>query len=107
MIPNNVVLAAVVVPLRDPSPVDVRVRLPAGMRPSQVQAQLESQISTSIRAPADVVLEEIDGDDVIVRVRAVPERTEDSAVLADEIIAALANVTAEHTVAGESATKPH
>ena len=57
--------------------------------------------------PAAVVLEEIDGDDVVVRVRATPERAEDNAVLADEIIAALASVTREHTVVSESASDDH
>jgi small conductance mechanosensitive channel len=102
MIPNNVVLMAVVVPLREPSPVDVRVRLAAGIHPSHVQALLQSRISTPTRAPADVVLEEIDGEEVIVRIRAVPERAEDGAALADEIIAALAYVTREHTIASEA-----
>src|ERR1019366_5027817 len=36
MVPNNGVLSAVVVPIREPSSVDVKVRLNAGVRPSQV-----------------------------------------------------------------------
>jgi small-conductance mechanosensitive channel len=101
MIPNNVVLAAVVVPLREPAPVDVKVRLGAGIRPSHVQAILEGRIATATRAPVEVLLEEIDGDEVVVRVRATPERTADSAALADEIIAALVTVTSEHGQATE------
>jgi hypothetical protein len=45
-----------------------------------------------------VLLEEIDGDDVVVRVQAVPERADDGAKLADEIIALLAAVTGQHEV---------
>jgi hypothetical protein len=45
-----------------------------------------------------VLLEEVDGDDVVVRVQATPERAADGAKLADEIIEALASVTGEHTV---------
>jgi small-conductance mechanosensitive channel len=98
MIPNNGVLSAVVVPVREPSSVDVKVRLNAGVRPSQVQAILDDGIATSTRSPAVVLLEEIDGDDVVVRVQATPERADDGAKLADEIIAALATVTGEHEV---------
>jgi hypothetical protein len=42
------------------------------------------------------VLEELDGDDVVVRVKATPERANDGAKLADEVIATLASVTGEH-----------
>ncbi len=99
LIPNSVVLSAVVVPLREPKQVDVKVRLGSGISVSQVQAILETNISTEVRAPAGVLLEEIDGEDVVVRVQATPERAEQGAALADEIIAALASVTAEHTLA--------
>jgi small-conductance mechanosensitive channel len=96
MIPNNVVLAAAVVPLREPEAVDVRVRLSAGTRPSHVQQILDDAITTETRSAPNVVLEEIDGDEVVVRVRATPDRRNEGARLADEIIAALANVTGEH-----------
>jgi small conductance mechanosensitive channel len=99
MIPNNGVLSAVVVPLREPESVDVKVRLTSGVRPSQVQALLDEEVSTPTRAAATVNLEEIDGDDVVVRVQATPERATDGAKLADEIIMALANVTGEHPTA--------
>jgi small conductance mechanosensitive channel len=96
MIPNNMVLAAVVVPLREPNSVDVRVRLSAGTPPSRAQEILDSGITTPTRQPAQVVLEEIDGRDVIVRIQATPSRAEDGAALADEIIGALRTVTDEH-----------
>ncbi|MGA2926556.1 MAG: mechanosensitive ion channel family protein [Solirubrobacteraceae bacterium] len=96
MIPNNVVLAAAVVPIREPDPVDVKVRLGSGVRLSQVQALLDDQIATPTRSSASVVLEELDGDDVVVRVKATPERANDGAKLADEVIATLASVTGEH-----------
>jgi small-conductance mechanosensitive channel len=101
MIPNNVVLAAAVVPLREPNPVDVRVRLQSGVRPSQVQALLDNEITTPTRSAAVVLLEEIDGDDVVVRVQATPERPDAGARLADEIIATLASVTDEHSLSRE------
>ncbi len=101
MIPNNVVLAAAVVPLREPEPVDVKVRLNTGIRPGQVQALLDEAITTPTRSDPRVLLEEIDGDDVVVRVQATPERATDGARLADEMIATLASVTSEHVLATE------
>ena len=107
MIPNNVVLGAAVVPLREPESVNVKVRLGSGVRPSQVQAILDEQISTPTRAAATVLLEEIDGDDVVVRVQATPDRAKDGAQLADEIIAALSSVTGEHAVVRDESSTVH
>jgi small-conductance mechanosensitive channel len=101
LIPNNVVLAAAVVPLREPDPVDVKVRLDTGIRPGQVQALLDESITTPTRSDPRVLLEEIDGDDVVVRVQATPERAADGAKLADEIIATLASVTSEHALVSQ------
>src|SRR5437588_204398 len=92
-------IAAVVVPLREPEPVDVKVRLNAGIRPSHVQAILHEEVSTPTRSAPNVLLEEIDGDDVVVRVQATPEHANQGAQLADEVITALASVTGEHEVA--------
>jgi small-conductance mechanosensitive channel len=101
LIPNNVVLAAAVVPLREPDPVDVKVRLNTGIRPGQVQALLDEEISIPTRSEPRVLLEEIDGDDVVVRVQATPERAVDGAKLADAIIATLASVTGDHALVAE------
>ena len=107
MIPNIQVLSAVVVPVREPSAVDVRVRLNSGIRPSQVQEILDGQIRTTTRSAATVLLEEIDQDDVVIRVQATPEHADDGAKLADEIISALASVTGRHDVIqSDGATGP-
>jgi small-conductance mechanosensitive channel len=98
LIPNNVVLAAAVVPIKEPDSVDVKVRLNSGVRPTHVQAILDSEIGTATRTPPSVLLEEIDGNEVVVRVQATPDRREEGAKLADEIIAALASVTSEHEI---------
>jgi hypothetical protein len=45
-----------------------------------------------------VLLEEIDGDELVIRVQATPERADDGAKLADEIITTLSSVTGEHEV---------
>lgn len=95
MIPNNVVLAAAIVPLREPDSVDVKVRLTRGVRPSRVQAILDNEVGTPTSSKG-VLLEEVDGDDVVVRVQATPELADDGPRLADEIMAALSSVTGEH-----------
>jgi small conductance mechanosensitive channel len=100
MIPNNVVLAAAVVPLREPDSVDVKVTLSSGVRPSHVQAILDSEITTATIHKPSVLLEELEGSELVVRVQATPEIADDGAKLADEIIAALASVTGEHAPQG-------
>ncbi len=96
MIPNSLVLAAVVVPIREPAPVDVRVKLNTGVRPSQAQAILDTELKSDTLYTPSVVLEEIDGDDVFIRVQATPESSAESSRLADDIITVLARVTGEH-----------
>jgi small-conductance mechanosensitive channel len=96
MIPNTAVLAAVVVPLREPDGVDVRVRLTSGVTPSQVQAILDQEISVPTRNGTSVNLEEVDGGDVVVRIQATPAVPDEGAKLADEIMLALSSVTGEH-----------
>ena len=105
MIPNNLVLSSAILPLREPEPVDVRVTLSSGIRPSHVQQLLDSHISTPTRKAPNVLLEEIDGSSVIVRVQATPERASDGAHLADEIIAALVGVTGEHVAVDAGAPR--
>jgi small conductance mechanosensitive channel len=92
LLPNTLVLGAAIVPLKEPASVNVRVRLPSGLQPSRVQAILDEKITTPTRDPATVLLEEIDGDDVVVRIRATPERALEGAQLADEVVAALTTV---------------
>ena len=99
MIPNTQVLASVVVPLREPDGVDVKVRLSSGIRPSQVQAILDQEVTTPTRSGTSVLLEEVDGDDVVVRVQATPESADDGAQLADEVMLALSSVTRGHETA--------
>jgi small conductance mechanosensitive channel len=98
MIPNSVVLSAAVVPLREPASVDVRARLHAGIKPSDVQAILSDSISVPTRTEPDIVLEEIIGDEVIVRIRVTPELSKDGAKLADQILQAMTTFTQEHEI---------
>ena len=105
MIPNTLVLSSAIVPLREPDPVNVRVTLNSSIRPSHVQAILDSSVTTPTRKAPSVLLEEITGDSVVVRVQAVPERRSDGAHLADEIISALVSVTGQHATVDAAAPR--
>jgi small-conductance mechanosensitive channel len=98
MVPNSVVLGAAVVPLREPQAVDVRVVLRHGTKPSDVQALLNEAIGLPLRAAPHIALEEVDGEQVVVRVQATPEHARDGAKLADQILEAIAAVAGERVV---------
>jgi small conductance mechanosensitive channel len=89
MVANNVVLAAAVVPLREPSGVDLRARLSADTRPSEVHRLLQEHLSVPTRSDPHVELEELDAGQVIFRVHATPANSADGPALADEVVAAL------------------
>jgi len=89
MVPNNVLLSLVVVPLREPDKVDVRVRFPIQTSPKQVEDRLLQTITVPTRYKPSVALEELDADGVVFRVNATPLRPEDGSKLADEVLEAL------------------
>jgi small conductance mechanosensitive channel len=90
MVPNSVVLNVAIIPLREPQGVDLRARLPADVAPSDVQALLSEKVQTPMRDLPRILLEELDGDDVVVRIQATPERAVDGPKLATEVLAAIA-----------------
>jgi len=94
MVPNSVVLQSAVVPLREPEGVDLRARLRPGVTPVDVQSLLEEGLSTPLRDTPRIVLEEIDGDEVVVRISAVPEIPSDGPRLATEVLEAVGPHTA-------------
>jgi small-conductance mechanosensitive channel len=93
MVPNNVVLTSAVVPLREPAAVDLRARLRPDVRPSDLQALLENNVQTPTRTEPHISLEEVDRDEVIVRIAATPVEDADGPQLADEVLAAIGAVT--------------
>jgi small conductance mechanosensitive channel len=92
LVPNNVVLSGAVVPLREPSGVDLRARLDAEVKPSQVEQCIEHGVTVATRNDPQIDLEEFVNGEIIVRVRATPVRSEEGAALADEVLAALDEV---------------
>jgi small-conductance mechanosensitive channel len=95
MVPNSVVLALAVTPLREPDSVDLRARLRADVKPSEVQELLQHAVTISTRTDPRIMLEELDGDEVVVRIAATPERASEGPQLADEILSAVGAFTRE------------
>ncbi|HEY4095349.1 MAG TPA: mechanosensitive ion channel family protein [Baekduia sp.] len=94
MVPNSVVLNVSVAPLREPTGVDLRARLTPGATPTNVQERLEQALQTPLRGPPNVTLEELDGDEVVVRIGATPARSADGPKLASEVLDAISPLTA-------------
>ena len=87
-------LSAAVVPLREPAAVDLRARLRPDVRPSEVQALLEEHDRARRSAASrTIALEEIDADEVVVRIQATPASDADGPRLADEVLAAVGAAT--------------
>jgi small-conductance mechanosensitive channel len=94
MVPNSVVLNVAVVPLREPTAVELRARLRPGVTPVDVEELLRDSVRTPMRGAPRVTLEELDGDEVVVRVSATPERPSEGPQLASEVLHAIASLTA-------------
>lgn len=95
LVPNNAILAATVTPLREAAAVDFRARLNPGIRPSDVQRLMDEMVRVPLRHPPDIDLEEVDEEQLVVRITATPMAESDGAALADEILAAVARVTGD------------
>jgi small conductance mechanosensitive channel len=89
LVPNRAVLNVAIIPLREPVSLDLRARLGAGITPLDVQQLLHDTISTPTRGEPRILLEEIDGEEVIVRIQATPESNIDGPRLASEVLEAL------------------
>lgn len=93
MVPNSVVIGVAIIPLREPASVDLRARLQPGVKPSEVQALLDESVTTPVRDRPHIGLEEVDEDEVIVRIAATPMQESDGPKLADEVLAAVESFT--------------
>ncbi len=87
MIPNSVLLTLAVVPLREPEQVDLKARFDSSISPRMVQEKLAGSITVPTRYPPRISLEEIDHDQVVLRIAATPDQPSDGAKLAEEILA--------------------
>jgi small-conductance mechanosensitive channel len=89
MVPNAVLLAAAVVPLTEPSAVELRAKLRSDVTPEQAERVLRETIATPMRGAPRVTLEEVDGDALMVRISATPASPSDGPRLATELLAAV------------------
>jgi small conductance mechanosensitive channel len=89
MVPNRTVLNVAIIPLREPAGINLRARLRPGVTPLDIQQVLHTTIQTPTRGQPRILLEEIDGDEVVVRILATPEDSNDGPALASEVIAAI------------------
>jgi small conductance mechanosensitive channel len=93
MVPNSVVLNVAVLPLREPEAVNLRARLRAGMTPSDLQEILEKSLETPLRDAPRITLEELDGDEVVVRISATPKVAAEGRHLASELLGIVSRET--------------
>jgi small-conductance mechanosensitive channel len=93
LVPNNTVVQAAIVPLREPGKVDLRARLRPDVKPSELQRILERTVTVPTRDHPHIELEELDEDEVVMRVTATPMSDADGPRLADEVLQALKAVT--------------
>jgi small conductance mechanosensitive channel len=100
MVPNSVVLNSAVIPLREPEAVNLRARLRPGMTPADLQVLLERQLQTPLRDPARITLEELDGEEVVVRIAATPRVAAEGRQLASELL----GIVSRETRAGAEAS---
>src|SRR4051812_33883462 len=89
LVPNNTVVSAAIVPLREPGKVDLRARLRPGIKPSEVQRMIEETVTIPTRDHPHIELEEVDDTEVVMRVTATPASNADGPRLADEVLAAV------------------
>jgi len=93
LVPNSVVLNVAVLPLREPEAVNLRARLRAGMTPGDLQETLERSLQTPLRDSPRITLEELDGDEVIVRIAATPRVASQGRQLASELLSVVSRET--------------
>jgi len=93
LVPNSVVLNVAVLPLREPEAVNLRARLRAGMTPGDLQEVLEKSLQTPLRDAPRITLEELDGDEVVVRISATPKVAAEGRHLASELLGIVSRET--------------
>jgi small-conductance mechanosensitive channel len=102
MVPNSVVLNVAVLPLREPEAVNLRARLRPGMTPSDLQVMLEGSLTTPLRSPPRITLEELDGESVVVQIAATPLHAAEGRQLSSELL----GVVSRETLSGTDGRTP-
>jgi small conductance mechanosensitive channel len=89
MVPNGVLLQCAVTPMREPERVEFRARFGAHTSPREVQHMIENAITVPLRYPPHIAVEELERDEVIVRIVTTPMNPRDGATLAEEVLTGL------------------
>src|SRR4051795_6876562 len=97
LVPNGVLIQTAVTPLREPERVEFRARFSADTSPREVQQMIEDTISVPLRYPPHISVEELDRDEVIVRILATPLNPRDGATLAEEVLTGLRETNEAHS----------
>jgi small conductance mechanosensitive channel len=87
LVPNGVLIQCAVTPLREPERVEFRARFGSETSPREVQEMIEEKIEVPLRYPPHIAVEELDHDDVVVRIVATPMNPREGAKLAEEVLA--------------------
>ncbi|MCB0862103.1 MAG: mechanosensitive ion channel family protein [Solirubrobacterales bacterium] len=86
LIPNNLLLLLAVEPLREPESIDLRARFDSHLSPATVQDMLRQAITVPTLRPPRIELEEVDRDEVVLRISATPVDPADGARLAEQVV---------------------
>jgi small conductance mechanosensitive channel len=100
MVPNGVLLLCAVTPLREPERVEFRARFGAETSPREVQQMIENAISVPLRYPPHIAVEELNRDEVVVRIVSTPMNPRDGATLAEEVLTGLRSTNGADREAG-------
>jgi len=95
LVPNSAVLAVSVSPLREPAAVSLRARLRDGRTPIEIRQSIEERLTVPVRRHVHVVLEEVDGADVVFTISATPRNPGDGGRLASELQEAVTGEAAD------------
>jgi small-conductance mechanosensitive channel len=87
LVPNGVLIQCAVTPLREPERVEFRARFDAQTSPREVQEKIQESIDVPLRYPPHIGVEELDRDEVVVRIVTTPMNPRDGAKLAEEVLA--------------------
>jgi small conductance mechanosensitive channel len=103
LVPNSMLLNVAIVPLREPERVDLRARFSSDTTPEEVQELLAKSITVPTRYSPHVELEELDRDELVVRIIVTPTRPADGAKLASEVLTAVRNTDGARASASTTA----
>jgi small conductance mechanosensitive channel len=92
MVPNNTALTMSIRPLRQPAAVDMRARLSRTVDPVEIEQRISETVTVPTKGSPHIALEEYDGDEIVVRIRATPADPRAGGRLAREVLEAVSGL---------------